>query len=370
MVNQVSAEIKQIESGSVMEQSEVGGWKPDQNLMILRPALDLEVAMSRLRDFQKMVKAYFKKDVDYGIIPGTDKPTLYKSGADKFCDVYGLTDEYEIIDAVRDWEKGLFGYEIRCRLTYRGTNVLVSSGMGSCSTWEGKFRWRNAKRECPECGARAIIKGNPQFNNGVPNWVCHKKQDGCGAKFTFNDGRITKQEAGRIENPDIHDQINNVLKSAKKRAKVDAVLSATRSSGLFTQDLEEMPPEDAQEPTGYVLEGRLVQFVAQPNGIAVIALEKEKGKVWKIIAHEETAKLAAKMLDGLTESGTKIRLKLDCIDAIAPNNVKYIKLVQILEKEGMEVGEEPIFDEGWFSKCLKHGEYKGEGNCPKCEAGK
>jgi len=122
------------------------GWKPSQNLMVLKPAMELEVALERLRSFQKFVKKYLIKEVDYGTIPGTDKPTLYKSGADKFCDVYGLTDYYEIIDAKRDWEKGLFGYEIRCTLRYRGTEVIVATGLGSCSTWEGKFRWRHAKR--------------------------------------------------------------------------------------------------------------------------------------------------------------------------------------------------------------------------------
>ena len=33
---------------------------------------------------------------------------------------------------------------------------------------------------------------------------------------------------------------NTILKMSKKRALVDAVLSATRSSGLFTQDIEDM----------------------------------------------------------------------------------------------------------------------------------
>lgn len=37
-----------------------------------------------------------------------------------------------------------------------------------------------------------------------------------------------------------HDVVNTIMKMAKKRALIDAVLSATRSSDLFTQDVEEM----------------------------------------------------------------------------------------------------------------------------------
>lgn len=34
--------------------------------------------------------------------------------------------------------------------------------------------------------------------------------------------------------------VNTILKMSKKRSHVDATLSATRSSGLFTQDLEDL----------------------------------------------------------------------------------------------------------------------------------
>lgn len=340
------------------------GWKPDQNLMVLRPAMELEVALQRVREFQKIVKKYFIKEVDYGTIPGTEKPTLYKSGADKFCDIYGLTDTYEIIYAERDWASGLFAYEIRCLLHYRGTSVLVSTGLGSCSTWEGKFRWRTAKRRCPECGMETVIKGKKEWGGG---WICHKKQGGCGEKFTEHDGHITSQEVGRITNPDIHDQINNVLKSGKKRAKVDAVLAATRSSGLFTQDMEEMPPDEQDEPYGFTVSGQLTDFKTRPNGLALIKVEKD-GKAWVVIAHDETALFADRMLGAYGETEAKIEVELDCIESKAPNGTKYNKLLRIVKKQGMVVADEAFTNEGQLmSKCLTHGLYQGEGNCPKCE---
>ena len=36
------------------------------------------------------VKTTLKRDVDFGVIPKTKKPSLYKSGAEKICFAYGL----------------------------------------------------------------------------------------------------------------------------------------------------------------------------------------------------------------------------------------------------------------------------------------
>jgi hypothetical protein len=52
----------------------------------------------------------------------------------------------------------------------------------------------------------------------------------------------------QVPNPDIFDQVNTLVKMAKKRALVDAALSAGRLSDLFTQDLEDMA-EVVIEPT-------------------------------------------------------------------------------------------------------------------------
>ena len=42
-----------------------------------------------------------------------------------------------------------------------------------------------------------------------------------------------------MENPDLADVYNTVLKIAKKRAHVDASLTATAASDIFTQDMED-----------------------------------------------------------------------------------------------------------------------------------
>jgi len=55
------------------------------------------------------------------------------------------------------------------------------------------------------------------------------------------------QPAGRVENTDLADTYNTVLKMAKKRALVDATLTATAASDIFNQDLEDYTPPEVAE---------------------------------------------------------------------------------------------------------------------------
>lgn len=216
----------------------------ERSSVLLMPVMDVNTAMKRLEEFQAFCAHYLQESRDggndggdYGVIPGTKKKTLLKSGADKLCEVYGLYDEYEI-KATIDWEKGLFDYEMKCLLRSRRDDSLVGTGVGCCSSYESKYLWRDSQRVCPKCGSNAIIKGKEEYGGG---WLCFVKKGGCGAKFKDGDKSIEGQTIGRIENEDIADIKNTVYKIAKKRAKIDAVIGATRSSGIFTQDLDEIP---------------------------------------------------------------------------------------------------------------------------------
>lgn len=183
---------------------------------------------------------------DFGVIPGTEKPTLYKPGAEKLTQLFRCIPRFRIEDRTENWETGLFYYRIGCTIVTQGDGTPVAEGVGSCSTFESRYRWRNASRVCPSCGKEAIIKGKTEFGGG---WVCFKKKDGCGAKFNEQDKSITSQAVGRIENPDIRDHVNTVLKMAKKRALVDAAIALARCSDIFTQDLEDnLDKDDLDEP--------------------------------------------------------------------------------------------------------------------------
>jgi len=144
-------------------------------------AITLAEAKERIFLLQKFVAEMMVPGVDFGYIPDVNKPSLFKPGAEKLCDIFGFSKQIAVIDRVVDWEKGMFAYEVKATLINKRTGYIEAEGIGSCNSLEKKY----------------------------------KQQDG----YTIS---------------------NTVLKMAKKRALVDAVLSATRSSAIFTQDIEDM----------------------------------------------------------------------------------------------------------------------------------
>ena len=74
--------------------------------------------ISKITQFQKVVQSQLMQNHDYGVIPGTPKPTLLKPGAEKIIMLLGLRSEFDIVDSTRDFDKG-FQYQVKCKL-YRG----------------------------------------------------------------------------------------------------------------------------------------------------------------------------------------------------------------------------------------------------------
>jgi hypothetical protein len=149
-------------------------------------AITINTARERINMLQNFVKEMMMPNIDYGIIQGCKKPSLLKPGAEKLCDIFGFSKQLEVLNRIEDWYIGLFHYEIKIILINKKTGLVEAEGIGCCNSKEKKFR----------------------------------NQD----SFTI---------------------INTLLKMAKKRALIDAVLSATRSSGIFTQDIEDMEPNKA-----------------------------------------------------------------------------------------------------------------------------
>jgi hypothetical protein len=147
-----------------------------------------------------------------------------------------------------------------CTLTHIGTGAVHSVGLGSCSTMESKYRWRNSSRACPECQVEAIRKSK----NGE-GFYCWRKIGGCGATFDDGDPRIIAQKIGKVPNPDIADVYNTVLKMSAKRAAVAATLIATGAGDLFVipDHDEDEGPEDEPEPEPRAKKGGKRQ---QPRG--------------------------------------------------------------------------------------------------------
>lgn len=213
--------------------------------------MELSVAEvgKRKQAITRLMREVMIEGQHYGKVPGTDNKALHKPGAEVLGMMFQLAPRF--VTQVNQLEGGHREYSIECQLIARD-GTLVATGMGLCSTMESKYRWRWAGKTCPTCGAEAIGKG-------TKGWFCASKKGGCGKSFPDGDRNIERQKARRVENPDIADVMNTVLKMAAKRAHVHAILMATGASDMFVQE-EEAPDDLREEPTA---------TPAEPDGAAL-----------------------------------------------------------------------------------------------------
>ena len=212
------------------------------------PVMDIEQAVKRRLMIVDALQQLMQRDVDYGKIPGGERETLLQPGADKLCNLFGITIQYEVVRRIEDWTgeqhggEPFFFYEVKGR-AHRG-EFLMGEGTGSCNSWEKKYRWRQGSRVCPNCGKDIILKSK----TAGEGWFCWGKRGGCGAKFAPGDNSVESQEVGRVKNPDVAEIVNTVLKMAHKRAKIAAAINATSASEFFTQDVEDFTGDDEKPP--------------------------------------------------------------------------------------------------------------------------
>lgn len=217
------------------------------------PLMSVEDSVARYEAFRVFVSSCLRYERDFGPgFPGSDKKTLLKPGAEKMITFFGLSVRFECVEKIEDWTGEKHGGEPLFAYTYRAIvsrgERLVCTADAHASSWESKYRWRKANRFCPACGnTESLIKGKAEYGGG---WICFGRKGGCGAKFAEKDPSIIEQQVGRVQNTDIYDQINTIMKMAEKRALVAATLIACNASDYFAQDADDLtePPADPQEP--------------------------------------------------------------------------------------------------------------------------
>ena len=144
------------------------------------PALVFSAPAVPLNDIETIVAKYLKAGRDYDRLPNTAKPTLLKSGAEILADVFSFRTTAKVINRIKNYDKQFVLYEV-CVTVFDKDGNIAAEGLGSCNSRERKYL----------------------------------KTD-----FATN--------------------LNTVLKIAKKRAYVDAILTATHASKVFTQDIEDI----------------------------------------------------------------------------------------------------------------------------------
>ena len=167
---------------------------------------------SRLAVIQSVMRDVMQKDVDYGVIPGTDKPSLFKPGAEKLCVTFRLSADTPEIEAVPEYSGDI---RYRVRVPVRASNgTVLAVGIGECSTGEEKYRWRRPVH-INEYNAAPEDQRREKWTRGGEVW-----------------------QQVRVNPSDV---ANTVLKMAHKRAYVHAVIMATAAGAIFTQDVEDLP---------------------------------------------------------------------------------------------------------------------------------
>ena len=231
---------------------------PAQTLAVT-PTVNADELVARLDVIREAQGKAMVKDVDYGVIPGTDKPTLYKPGAEKLGVLFQL--DVQLVNE-KTWGPGdHLTVMSHATVFHAPTGARLGYGEGLCTTRERKYAVRKQERVCPSCGVAAVIKGKAEYGGG---WLCWKKRDGCGAKYDSGDPVIESQPVGEIENPDLPDLWNTIVKMAEKRARVDAVLAVTGASALFTQDAEDLP-QAGESPAAESAESTPGQSMCSPS---------------------------------------------------------------------------------------------------------
>src|SRR4051794_33053717 len=234
------------------------------------PVFTTETALQRYQAFKDFVKGVLKEGIDFGKNPGSDRDTLLKPGAEKLCTFFGLTPRYVLEVVVEDWRgdkygQPLFYYRFKCQL-FRG-DFQMGEGIGSCSSWEAKYRYRwvdeNTITRMGLDKSTLVTRGGAisefefainkaetsgQYGKPAEYWAQWKQAmaDGKARKThkmkkdgTTSPAYEMDMTMYRVPNTEFADIINTVQKIAQKRAYVAATLSATNASDYFTQDLED-----------------------------------------------------------------------------------------------------------------------------------
>ncbi|WP_158829213.1 hypothetical protein [Mucilaginibacter lacusdianchii] len=184
---------------------------------------EMQSSITHMAQMRNALIAFTKevlvKDQDYGVVPGVQKPTLLKPGAEKLMNLFGMSVEFECTDRVLDLQSKFIAY------TYKATarnkdGRIVTQCEGSVNSYEPKYRYIWMEKPKPNQATQDLMKaeGNGKFRKSGGSWIWVE----------------------RTENPDLIGLQNTMQKMAQKRAFVGAMLLATNASEFFTQDVEDM----------------------------------------------------------------------------------------------------------------------------------
>src|SRR5947209_6729443 len=164
---------------------------------LLQP-VSIDTLVERVHLIKEAMKRCMVEGQHYGTIPGTKKPSLWKPGAELICTLFQLGTRYPNHVNQVGREQGHFIFTLTCELFHIPSGRVIGEGVGACTTLEYRYRVQTEDR-------------------------------------TTDHGQLIKAKYTP------YDFYNTALKIGKKRAMVDAVLTVTGASEIFTADTEDDP---------------------------------------------------------------------------------------------------------------------------------
>jgi hypothetical protein len=269
------------------QQNEVVQWEDKKSLA---------QRMNRMIEVQRDV---MKPDVDYGKIPGCDKPTLLKPGAELLCMTFRIGDRMALGYPMREIDQdGNITFTVIMEFYDQSTGITIGQGMGVASTAEEKYAWK-----------RAVCQA--EYDN-TPDHMRRLKY--------YKDGGTQIQIH---TNP--KDVENTVAKMSKKRAKVDGCLNVLAASRVFAQDLEDLPEGLEGEDTSRSTKPR----VTMPTQRAATAPTQAAAPAAGVISESQAKRLYAICKKSganveAVKNWLKVKMKIDGFHSIPKNSYEAI----------------------------------------------
>jgi len=216
----------------------------ENDQLIKADELSIQEVTRQVNLIQELMKQVMKEGEHYGKIPGFEnKPSLRKAGAEKLALTFRLRPEFVITKS--ELSNHHREYEIVCKIFHISTGKYFGEGVGSASTMEAKYRYRTGPTE--------------STGKQVPKeyWNLRGKNPAAAKELIGGDGFIPKKnESGnweifirgdKVEHDNPADYYNTVIKIAKKRAFVDAILTTTAASDIFIEDAEDLDEKSSDK---------------------------------------------------------------------------------------------------------------------------
>lgn len=190
-------------------------FQPQASLSITETRRSTQQMVAQRAAIVEAMQTVMRKDIDFGTIPGTPKPTLYKPGSEKILSMFNLAatptvEDLSTPDTIR--------YRVHVAIVHIPTGNMLGVGVGEASSAESKYQWR-------------AVVCNEEWEETPEDRRRNKWKKG----YQGNGATCIRQIRA-----DMEDIANTVLKMAKKRAQIDAVLTVTAASDVFAQDIEDL----------------------------------------------------------------------------------------------------------------------------------